>query len=299
MKLVRPYLVTDSVLTASNVPESDHPAYSPSATYAAGESVIVIAANIHKIYKSEQNANSGKNPATETLWWTEQGATNKWKMFDPLVNSQTTFDGNITFTLTTTGRVNSIALLNCYASAVHIVATTGADGTVFDRTVDLRSSLGIIDWWSWFFEPPEYDADVVITDLPTYTDMTITVTMTGINSLSKCGSCIVGLSKTLGETQYGASVGIQDYSIKTRDVWGNYSIQERAYNKRASFTLNVDNGTIDRLQAILTDHRATPILYIGAEVYGSTAILGFYKDFSISIAYFSYSVCTIEIEGLI
>ena len=56
---------------------------------------------------------------------------------------------------------------------------------------------------------------------------------------------------------------------------------------------------VDRLQNILAGYRATPILYIGTDEFGSTAILGFYKDFSIAISYFAYSVCTIEIEGLI
>jgi hypothetical protein len=129
--------------------------------------------------------------------------------------------------------------------------------------------------------------------------MSISVTITAISGSAKLGACIIGLTKTLGDTQYGASVGIQDYSVKTRDSWGNYTILERAYNKRANFTVNVDNNGVDRLENILSGYRATPILYIGADDYGSTAVLGFYKDFSIAIGYFSYSVCTIEVEGLI
>ena len=299
MKIIRPYSVTDTTLTASNVPETDYAAYAAGTTYALGDLVIVVGVNIHKIYESLQAGNTGHTPATAPTFWLDRGATNRWKMFDTLINSQTELTGNITFTLAITGRINSIALLNVYGAAVRIVATDVVDGVVFDRTVDMRSNLGIVEWWSYFFEPPEWDSDVVITDLPAYSGMTLTVTITGIGGISKCGACIVGLSKTLGDTQYGASVGIQDYSIKTRDVWGNYSILERAYSNRASFTLNVDNNGIDRLKTILADYRATPILYVGAEGFGSTAVLGFYKDFSISIAYFSYSVCTIEIEGLI
>ena len=299
MKIIRPYAVVDTTLTVCNVPETDYAGYNAATTYAAGTMVIIAGANVHKIFESLQAGNTGHDPITSPTWWLDRGATNRWKMFDTLVNSQTEYAGNITFSLKITGRVNSIALLNIYAASVRVVATAVVEGVVFDRTVDMRSDLGTVDWWSWFFESPEWDADAVITDLPMYSDMTLSVTLTSIGGVARCGACIVGLSKDLGDTQYGASVGIQDYSVKTVDTWGNYSILERAYSKRASFTVNANNNTIDRLQSILAGYRATPILYIGSEEFGSTAVLGFYKDFSVSIAYCSFSVCTIEIEGLI
>lgn len=299
MKIIRPYSVVDTTLTVCNVPETDYAAYNAATTYAAGTMVIIAGANVHKIFESLQAGNTGHDPISSPTWWLDRGATNRWKMFDTLVNSQTEYAGNITFSLKITGRLNSIALLNIYAASVRVVATTVAEGTVFDRTIDMRSDLGTVDWWSWFFEAPEWDVDAVITDLPMYSDMTLSVTLTSIGGVARCGACIVGLSKDLGDTQYGASVGIQDYSVKTVDTWGNYSILERAYSKRASFTVNANNNTIDRLQSILAGYRAVPILYIGSEEFGSTAVLGFYKDFSVSIAYCSFSVCTIEIEGLI
>ncbi len=299
MKIIRPYAITDATLIACNIPETDYPVYASGTTYALGAMVVVVDSNIHKIYESLQTGNIGHTPISSSDWWLDRGATNRWKMFDTLVGSQTEHTGGITFTLAVTGRINSISLLNVYASSVRVVATDVIDGVVFDRTVDMRSDLGINDWFNYFFEPPEWDSDSVITDLPMYANMTIAVTIGAISGSAKCGACIIGLTKTIGDTQYGASVGIQDYSTKTRDTWGNPTVLERAYNKRANFTVNVDNVAVDRLQNILAGYRATPILYIGTGEFGSTAILGFYKDFSIAISYFAYSVCTIEIEGLI
>ena len=299
MKIIRPYAITDAILTACNVPETDYPEYVPGTTYTNGTRVIVIGSNVHTIYESLQAGNIGHDPTSSPTWWLDRGKTNRWKMFDALVSSQAEYSGDITFTLAVTGRVNSISLLNVYASSIRVVATDVIDGVVFDRTVDMRSDLGINDWFNYFFEPPEWDTDSVITDLPMYANMTISVTIGAISGSAKCGACIIGLTKTIGDTQYGASVGIQDYSTKTRDTWGNPTVLERAYNKRANFTVNVDNVAVDRLQNILAGYRATPILYIGTNEFGSTAILGFYKDFSIAISYVEYSVCTIEIEGLI
>ncbi len=299
MKIVRPYATVDATLTACNVTENDYAAYASGTTYGLGALVIVVGTNVHKIYESLQAANTGHDPATSPTWWLDRGATNRWKMFDTLVNTQTVQSGNITFTLAISGRVNSISLLNLYASSVRVVAVDSIDGTIYDRSFNMQSNLGITDWFNYFFEPPEWNADLVITDLPMYANMTISVTITAISGTAKCGACIAGLTKEIGLTQYGASVGIQDYSQKTRDTWGNFTITPRDYNKRANFTVNVDNSYTDGLQTLLAEYRATPILYIGTSQYGSTVILGFYKDFSIAISYFSYSVCTIEIEGLI
>jgi hypothetical protein len=299
MKIIRPYAITDATLTACNVPENDYPVYSGTTTYALGAMVIVIGGNVHTVYQSLQATNVGHDPASNPDWWLDSGMTNRWKMFDTLVNTQTEYAGDITFTLAISGRVNSISLLNIYASSVRIVASDTVDGVIFDRTIDMRANLGIVNWFDYFFEPPEWDTDAVVTDLPMYANMTISVTLSNISGQAKCGACIAGLIKIVGDIQYGTSVGIQDYSIKTRDAWGNATVLERAYDKHANFTINVDNSNIDRLQNILAGYRATPILYIGVDQFGSTAILGFYKDFSIAINYFSYSVCTIEIEGLI
>jgi hypothetical protein len=299
MKIVRPYTVVDSTLITCNVPETDYAAYTSGTTYALGALVIVVATNVHKIFESLQAANTGNDPETSPAWWLDRGATNRWKMFDATVSSQTVHDADIEFVLAITGRANSLAFLNIQASSVQVVATDAVAGVIFDRIIDMRSNMGITDWWSYFYEEFEMGVDAIITDLPTYTNMSISVTIRNAGGVTKCGACVIGMSKSIGDTQYGASVGIQDYSLKTRDTWGNFTVIERAYNKNANFYINVDNMGVDRLQILLAGYRATPILYIGSDEFYSTAVLGFYKDFSITISYLTYSVCAIEIEGLI
>lgn len=297
MKIIRPFTITTAALT-SNVPETDHPEYVPGTTYAADVYVIVIG-DTHKIYQSLQPGNMGNDPATSPLWWLDCGATNRWKMFDTMVDSQTVHNADIEFSLAISGRCNAIALLNVYASSIRVVATDVTDGTVFDRTINMRSDMGINDLWSYFFESPEWKTDMVITDLPLYSNMTVTVTLHNISGSTKCGAVVAGITKELGVTQFGAGIGITDYSVKSRDTWGNATLVERAYNKHGNYTLQVDNTRVDTLQSLLAGYRATPILYLGDEQFGSTMIFGFYKDFSIVIQGPASSVCTIDIEGLI
>ncbi len=69
MKIIRPLTITDAVLAATNVPENDHPAYSGATTYALGDRVIVVGADIHKIYESLQASNTGHAPVTSPTYW--------------------------------------------------------------------------------------------------------------------------------------------------------------------------------------------------------------------------------------
>ena len=109
---------------------------------------------------------------------------------------------------------------------------------------------------------------------------------------------MAGLQHFLGNTQYVAKVVIQDYSVKTIDTFGNYTVLERAYKKTATFNLQLYTTVVDQLVAVLTPLRATPIIYYGANGFSSTVIYGFYKDLAVTIAYPETSTCTLEIEGL-
>ena len=73
---------------------------------------------------------------------------------------------------------------------------------------------------------------------------------------------------------------------------------ERAYAKRASFSMLLRAGEVDAMQRFLSDVRATPCLWIGSSRYESTTVYGFYKSFDITISYFDYSDCDLELEGL-
>jgi hypothetical protein len=297
MKIVRPAAITDSVLVSSNVPETDHAAYNAATTYALGDKVIVAAE--HRIYESLQSANTGNTPSTSPTWWLDLGATNRWRMFDSRINAVNSQTGSIEVSLQVADRINALSLLNLSATSVQVEMTDAVDGLVYDRTFSTISDSGITDWYAWFFEPIAPITELVVTDLPNYYGATITVTITAASGFASIGELIVGSYRELGDTQYGVQLGIQDYSIKSIDAWGEYSIVERAYRKTASFEIWLPNGGIGEAQRLLAEYRATPVLYIGSDEYSSTAILGFYKDFTINITYPTVSVFSLTVEGLV
>lgn len=301
MKIVRPVDILDANLLASNVPEADYSAWSAATTYGLGDRAIYVIADTHWIVESLQAANLNHTPtgATTDTWWLLVGYTNRWKMFDGAIQSQTSLADEIAVTLTsTTNRINSVALFNIDCATARVTVTDATDGVVYDETVNMVSPSGITDWYAYFFEPITRITDYVFTELPPYLSSEIDVTLTDTGGTVLCGACVVGLSREIGGTQYGAQTGIQDYSIKQVDSFGNYSILERAYNKRATFQVQVENSLIDELQTILAGYRATPIVYVGSDLYSSTMVYGFYKDFSTVITYPRISILSIELEGL-
>ncbi len=298
MKIVRPITIDDAALLSTNVSETLHPPYDAGYVFALGDRVSVIAADIHQVYESLVAGNVGNDPASSPTKWVYVSATNPWLMFDKSVTSQTQNADSIAVSLQTHGRVPCLGLLNLSGSSVQVTMADAVDGVVFDETFSLVSDSGVDDWYDYFFEPVVRLQDLIVLDMPLYASPIIDVTISASGETVKCGTLILGPTTNVGDTEYGATVGIQDFSVKEQDDFGNYSIVERAYRKRATFPVVVEHNRVDTLQALLASVRATPTLYIGADNYSSTAIYGFFKDFTVEIAYPLESVLSIEIEGL-
>lgn len=298
LKVIPPLPITDSNLTSSNVAETDYAAWSAATTYAIGNRVIVTT-GVHKIYESLQASNLNKDPTTNPTWWIEVSPTNRWKMFDTSNSTQTTNSNSIVVTITPGKVINAVALLNVDGTSVRVKVTDPTDGVVYDNTVSLNYNGTINNWYNYFFDPIMRKKNVILTDLPAYGTAPIEITITYTGNTAKCGVCVLGSVNCIGEgIELGASVGIQDYSRKEKNDFGDYVLVQRNYSKRARFSMAVLNDQIDALQDLLVDLRTTPCVWIGDDRYQSTMIYGFYKDFDIVIAYHLVSDCNIEIEGL-
>ena len=96
----------------------------------------------------------------------------------------------------------------------------------------------------------------------------------------------------------GARVGIVDYSRKETDTWGNTVLVQRAFAKRANFSIPIMSGQVDSVIDYLATLRAIPCLWIGSGQYASSVVYGFYKAFEVVIAYSTVSDCSLDIEGM-
>lgn len=300
MKVIKPVSITDAILTSSTVAEDDYAEYNPATTYAEG--AYCIMASTHRIYKSLQGSNLNHQPDLNltglTPYWLDYGPTNRWAMFDNVVGTYTTATDELEIVLEP-GRINSVGLLELTAAAVTITLTSGAE-TVYSHTASLTDGIPVADWYEYFFNEVEQRTDLVLTDLPPYTDGVLTVTITGSGTVA-CGMLVVGLASELGFTQYGCSLGIIDYSVKSTDEFGRTTVVERKYAKTLDATIDLDNAKIESVIKKLAAVRATPCLWVGVDddFYTQLAVFGFYKDFKIQIPYPTTSTCSLQIEGMI
>lgn len=294
MKIIRPTTITDSVLSSSSVAENDFPTYSSGAAYAAGDKVIK--ASTHRIYQSIQASNTNHDPATSPTWWLDIGPTNRWAMFDNAMGSATTATTSLTVTLAP-GRIDSLALVGIDAASVSVTMTAGGS-TVYSKTASLINDSGVTDWYSYFFDPIKAKDYFVISGLPVMSEATITITISKSSGTVSCQGLVVGMKSDLGDTLISPGIGITDYSRKSTDDFGVTTLIKRAYARKLDCKLIVENTEIDRVVSTLAEVRATPVIWYGSDRYSSLVLFGFYRDFSVDIAYSTMSYCTLNIEGM-
>lgn len=297
MQILKPVTFQVSQLISSNAIET-YPAWSSATTYAKDAFVDY---GTH-IYQSLVNSNLNKQPDTNPTDWILVGPDNTHAMFDNQVSTQTSSSTPLNVTVAPGVVVNSLALLNIEGgSNLSVVMKDGASGpTVYSQDINLDATE-ILDWYMYFFEPYDFKSEVVITDIPAYSNGYFSISLSGSGSV-KLGHFVYGTSYTLGGTQYGASSGIRDYSVKDTDQYGNTTFVERAYSKRMEASVFMDNADLNFNMKLLSSIRAIPCVWIGStdNRYNNALIMfGFYKDFSITINYPTYSLCSVSVEGLI
>jgi hypothetical protein len=299
MKIIKPHLITDSMMVSSSVPENDYPAWVSGATYVLG--ARVIRANVHKVFERYAAGSSTVAPELDPTVWQDLGSTGKWAPFDNVVGTLATGPSPLNYTLRT-GFTDSLALFELSGRYVDVLMKDATGGkVVYQKRIDLEVT-DIETIFDWFFTELELRTDIVITDLPgQYASAELSISVLSTSGDASVGVIKPGLISDLGETQAGAGVGIDDYSRKERDEFGNTRITERAYSKRGSFTMMTTLGTFNRIYRTLAALRATPCVYIGTEAAGYEPLLiyGFFTSFNIDITYPDYHLCSLDIEGLI
>lgn len=296
MRILKPQAMTDAILTSTNVAETEHSAWSSGTTYAIDNRVI----KNHKIWESLQNSNTNHDPEeVGSTWWAFYSYTNAWKMFDAKVGSQTTNSNTITLELLP-GRIAGATFLNVAANEISIVMTDPLEGEVYNEIHSMIDNSPVIDLYTYFFEPIRQSKNLFVA-LPVFGDATVDIVIDYTGGTAKCGELVLGLMSTLGCTQFGAGVSITDYSVKQVDDFGNFSVLERAFSKRGSFTVLMENVAVNNALNIFEEFRATPAVWIPTDVAPISSpliIYGYYRDFEISVQYYNESTCTIELEGL-
>lgn len=292
MKVLNPLTITPGMITASDAPES-HFAWASGTTYSIGQFAIYGA----YIYQSLTNSNTGNNPSTDTTNWVLYAPSNKWAMFDDQVSTRTDAgDTNLVVTVSPGQYFNSIALLNMDAISV----TVSVPQVSFNQSYDLNETV-ISDWYGYFFAPYQLRRDIVVEGIPPSVSATATITITNSSgNTAKVGMVRIGTEVELGDSEYGASLGITDYSVKETDDFGVTTFVERAFSKKLSANVFCQNGALMFITTVLQAVRAKPTVWIYSDrsEFRPAVVYGYARDWNIDIAYTNHSLLSIEIEGL-
>jgi hypothetical protein len=296
MKAVKPTALTSAMLISTTATEV-YSAWNPVTSYALDD--IVLLTSTQRLYQRLVPGTTATSPELDTTNWLDIGPTNKWAMFDSEISTLTTATTTLT-TVLAPGYVNSLALFGLVGQTLTVTVRDGLAGpVVYGPEVITLDGTIISDWYMYFFEPSVQLAEVVLTDLPPYQAAHITITLDGTGTVA-CGICLAGTFYSLGDTEFGANVSIIDYSRKETDAFGVTTFVQRAYSKRMSARMMLDTVQINKVQRVLADLRATPCAWIGTDESGfePLTVYGFYRDFSIDVAYPTKSYCSLEVEGL-
>ena len=298
MKVIKSVQVTDDILTSSNIDEDEYPHWVEGTTYPAQTKVIYL----HKIYEAVLENSSAITPNLDQTNWMSLGATNRYRMFDNVISSQSSKVGGIEFTLSPNQIVDGIAFLNVNASSVRVVMTDPISGVVYDQTKELRSSSDVVDYFSYFFAPIMTLSDLSTTiflDLPKYPTATIDVYIESGSALVEIGEVVFGVQSTIGRTNYGTSIGIKSFSRKEVDEFGNTTVIKRKNSKYCDYDVDIDTENLAFVQRLMQDIDSVPCVFIGNPTMEELTVYGFYSDFKSTISFPTHSKCTLRVEGLI
>ncbi|MBY0556697.1 MAG: hypothetical protein K2P77_05795 [Burkholderiaceae bacterium] len=213
-------------------------------------------------------------------------------MFDLERNTQTVGvdqpggGSKIIVTIAPGERVNTIGVLGMDADSITVTASNGGV-QVYSATEDLRIRE-VLDHYMYAYKPWSTRASFVRFDLPPFTDVAITITITKHTSGVKCGSVVVGTYAYIGDTQFGADSDELNFSTITRDPYGNSSalIPRRAVPKTTQRLL-LPKHRVNDVRAVRTALNAVPALYTALDeskdgYFDLLLILGIYKKFGIT-----------------
>lgn len=218
-------------------------------------------------------------------------------MFNTTIQQQTEKAGGFNVVITPAEITTGLAVVNADCASITVLVTDPVEGTVFNQTYSMISDSGITSWYDYFFTPITRDSDLAVLGLPPYAAAVITVTFTDTGT-AKCGALVLGTTKTIGDSQYGAAFGIIDYSTKTTDSAGNVTVTAGSYSDTVDVDVVIETPRFATVKKILTDARTVPSVWITEENTDGTIIYGYFREFSILMTNPTVSLTTLSIEGL-
>lgn len=296
MRVIIPEPITDQNLISSNVPENDAPDYSSGATYGAGEAVMLD----HVVYQAAADGVSGVDPKTDDgTSWIPLGSTRRWRPFDGVIADPVTVTSStLVYRFAPQSLARGVALFGLVADRVDVTVSHGENSVVFRK--ELISFDHIDGWWSWLFVEPTREAECVFLDLPWFGAGTeIEVKVISHSGNVAAGQIVMGDVQRVGQTRWGAEIGLLSSSRKERDQYGRWVIVKRYTSRTARLPVMVRGKSPRAVQKMFAALDALPAVFVGDERGEFGLILfGLYLEYNTTLAGDGWSEVMIYVESI-
>lgn len=304
MLAVVPIAINNTNLDSSTISEPDtSETVWTAGSYSVGDERI--STTTHFVYRSLVNSNT-LNPESDTYDklavggignnWAIISYTNKYRMFDNVIGSQSTGD-DVVVEVTPSALFNSVAGLNVTgATAVNIAVDDPTDGEVYNHDVSMIDNSAIVDYYEYYFYPIVNLTEFSFFNLPPYPNATMTVTFTGTGV--GIGELLTGSQINIGTLQRGASWEPMFFGRRERDEFGNFIIDDRGSADIFSYPVKIMKSRASYVRQQLKSLGNTPTLFADPEVDG-TLSYGYYESINLNFATPSLYDMTLNVQGLI
>lgn len=259
MHVLPAYVVTDAILTSSNVTEADHAAWSAATAYTAGTRVIRTT-GVHRIFERLVDGTTATAPESDAVNWLDVGPTNRWAMFDEAVGTRTSAASPITITLSL-GTFSDLVLLGVTGSTVTL---SGAASRTVNVPAEAVAGQG---------------STVLIQGLAS-AGGALTVSISGSGTVA-CGTLAVGTFWEVGKTTKGAQFDALDYSRKDFDSFGNAVLVRRPLSGRMNAEFVAELTALDQIDRVLAALRSQPVMWKGLDGVDASIVYGYAKSWSL------------------
>lgn len=235
--------------------------------------------------------------ATDPPSWMDLGVVNRLRAFDGKLTSQMVGGETVSVRISPSSTISGIGVFSVQAQGLRLQVINSAEQVVWDS--GYQSLIDPAFDGQDESDPIAQISDYVFTNFPFSVGQKVQLILSSASSgVTKIGQVIAGTVREIGDSLFGARVGILDFSRKERDIFGDFDITERRFSNRAELPVSIRTADIAYVRRVLADVRATPVAYIGAESQRETIIYGFFRSFDIVLDGPVWSECVIEVEGL-
>lgn len=299
MKMIEPMTVTAANLLDSNVPINEIPW--TAGTYSSGTQRSVGIELYEVVVPSttdEPIAGSKKTPKT----WFKIGNINRFNAFDGfLFKGSEVASGTMFWRVQTEAIANSVALFNVDADSATIRFRRQSDDTILqEQTIELIGRDDPETFWEWAFDPFESIDRLLILDGPSGANQIVEIEIDGGLTASSVGEIFIGNLQEIGETLYGTDEEINDFSLITRDDFGNLNFLPRPASDRISYIIRLKRKKdAARVKKLLLSRLAVASVYIGSEDYPNSVTAGIPRNIRMRRVGPEDTEILFEVEGFI